>query len=133
MSGCLPLFLQMPIFIALFQAITHYIELRGASFLWIKDLSLSDRAGILPFHLPIFGNELNVLPLIMACAMFLQTKLQSRATGGTGAQQDPTAKLLQGPFMAIMFGVMFYHFPAGLVLYWLTNNLVSIVLYRLAK
>lgn len=132
LSGCLPMFLQMPIFIAMFQAMSHYIELRGASFLWIKDLSLPDRAAILPFTLPMLGNEVNVLPIVMAAAMYFQTKLSSGAASAS-AQQDPTAKMLSGPFMSILFGVMFYHFPSGLVLYWLTNNLVSIGLYRLAK
>lgn len=126
------MFLQMPIFIALFRAISHYIELRRASFLWIHDLSLPDRAASLSFHLPLLGNELNLLPIIMAGAMYFQTKLSSGGIASS-ANQDPTAKMFSGPMMSIVFGIMFYHFPSGLVLYWLTNNLASITLYRLAK
>ena len=129
LSGCLPMLLQMPIFIALFQAISHYIELRGASFLWIEDLSLPDRLAVLPFSIPILGNELNILPVLMAVTMFLQTKLSQ--AGVPTDTSNPTAKLMGGPFMAILFGVMFYHMQSGLVLYWFTNSLMSILLYRL--
>ena len=131
LSGCLPMFLQMPIFIALFQAITHFVELRGQRFLWIKDLSLPDRLSHLPISLPILGKDLNLLPVIMASAMYFQTKMsQGKSNQGT---QDPTAKMFSGPTMSIVFGVMFYQFPSGLVLYWLTNSLMSLAWYRLAK
>jgi YidC/Oxa1 family membrane protein insertase len=131
MSGCLPMLLQMPIFIALFQAISHYVNLRGASFLWIKDLSLPDRLASLPVTIPFLGNELNVLPIIMAAVMYFQTKF-SQPKGMPG-QSNPTAQMLSGPMMPILFGFMFYHFSSGLVLYWLTNSLLSLVWFRLAK
>src|SRR3989338_6827172 len=85
LSGCLPMLLQMPIFIALFQAISHFIELRGQPFLWIRDLSLPDRLAKLPATLPIIGGDLNLLPLIMAVAIDLQTQ---RSQGKMPA--DPT-------------------------------------------
>ena len=131
MSGCLPILLQMPIFIALFQAISHYIELRGESFLWIKDLSMPDRLAQFSISVPIIGNEINLLPVLMAFAMAAQTKLSQ-----AGTPQDPnnpTAKMFSGPLMAILFGVMFYHIQSGLVLYWLTNTLTSLTWYKLAK
>lgn len=130
LSGCLPVVLQMPIFIALFQAISHFIELRGQSFLWIRDLSLPDRFYKLPFSLPLVGNYLNLLPLIMAAAMYVQTKMSQPATG---SDKNPMAAAFSGPMMSVVFGVMFYQFQAGLVLYWLTNSLLSLVWYRLAK
>lgn len=131
LSGCLPMLLQMPIFIALFQAISHFVDLRGASFLWIKDLSLPDRIARLPFAAPILGSEINALPILMAAVMYVQTKIsQPGIVAGDGAS---SSKLLSGPMMAVLFGVMFYHFPSGLVLYWMTNSLVSLSLYRLAK
>ena len=131
LSGCLPMFFQLPIFFALFQAITHFVELRGQSFLWIKDLSLPDRLTQLPFTLPILGNDLNLLPFVMAGAMYLQTKA-SQARMPTDPN-NPSAKMLQGPMMSIVFGVMLYQVPAGLVLYWLTNSLASLTLYKIVK
>jgi len=123
--------LQLPIFLALFKALSHFVDLRGASFLWISDLSLPDRMATLPFSAPFLGNELNALPLLMAVVMYVQTKISQ--TGAPGADASPASKVLSGPMMSILFGVMFYHFPSGLVLYWMTNSLVTIFLYRLAK
>lgn len=131
LSGCLPMLLQMPVFIALFQAISHFIDLRGASFLWVNDLSMPDRASRLPFALPLIGRDLNALPIIMAIAMFVQSKLsQGKMEPGSS---NPALKLFSGPLMSVMFAVMFYHIPSGLVLYWLTNSLMSIALYRIVK
>ncbi|MDP3703486.1 MAG: membrane protein insertase YidC [Candidatus Omnitrophota bacterium] len=131
LSGCLPMLLQLPIFLALFKALSHFVDLRGASFLWISDLSLPDRMATLPFSAPFLGNELNALPLLMAVVMYVQTKISQ--TGAPGADASPASKVLSGPMMSVLFGVMFYHFPSGLVLYWMTNSLVTIFLYRLAK
>lgn len=122
LSGCLPMFLQLPIFFALWSAISHVIELRGEPFLWIKDLSLPDRLAKLPM-----GFDLNALPLLMAGAMYVQTKLSQPKT------QTPAASMFAGPLMPVLFGVMFYQVPSGLVLYWLTNSLTSILWYRIAK
>src|SRR3989338_10176535 len=127
LSGCLPMLLQMPIFFALFQAISHYVELRGKGFLWISDLSLPDRVAKLPFSIPFLGPELNLLPIIMALVMFFQQKAsqQNMPTGST----NPGMNLMSGPFMAVLFGFIFYQFPSGLVLYSLTNSLMSLVWY----
>jgi YidC/Oxa1 family membrane protein insertase len=130
LSGCLPMLLQVPIFIALFQALSQFIDLRGKEFLWIKDLSLPDRLAPLPFSVPVLGRDLNVLPIIMAVAMYFQTKL-SQANIPTD-QGNPTAKMMSGPMMPILFGVMFYQVPSGLVLYWLTNTLISLLWYKQA-
>ena len=130
LGGCLPILLQMPIFIALFQAISHFVELRGQRFLWAADLSLPDHLLKLPTHLPILGDYLNALPLIMAAVMYFQTKASQ---GASGSDQNPMASAFSGPIMPIMFGVMFYQFPAGLVLYWLSNSLLSLLWFRAAK
>jgi len=131
LSGCLPMLLQFPVLIALFQGITHFIELRGQSFLWIADLSLPDRLATLPFGLPLLGSDVNALPIIMAGVMFVQTRASQGQMGGM--QSNPMAKIMSGPLMSIIFGVMFYQFPSGLVLYWLTNSVMSIIWHRLAK
>ena len=131
MSGCLPMMLQLPIFIALFQAISHDIQLRGKTFLWIRDLSLPDRLAHLPVSLPLFGSDLNLLPIVTAVAMFFQTKFSQQRMPTD--QSNPMAKAMSGPLMSVMFGFMFYQVPSGLVLYWLTNSLISMAWYRLAK
>ncbi|MEK6600957.1 MAG: membrane protein insertase YidC, partial [Candidatus Binatota bacterium] len=131
LSGCLPMLLQMPIFIAMFQAMSHFIELRGRSFLWIKDLSLPDRLAHLPFSIPLIGNEFNLLPIIMAAVMYVQSRM-SQVTTAQG-QNNPAMKMMSGPAMSIVFGFMFYQFPSGLVLYWLTNSVTSLAWYRMAK
>ncbi len=131
LGGCLPMVMQIPIFLAMFNAISHFIELRGKSFLWVRDLSLPDRIAHLPITLPILGSELNLLPIIMAVAMYVQSKTSQRNVSSDPS--NPAAAMMSGPLMSVIFGVMFYQFPAGLVLYWLTNSLSSIVWYRLAK
>ena len=131
LSGCLPMLLQMPILIALFQAISHFIELRGKSFLWIKDLSLPDQLARLPFSIPILGSDINLLPLIMAGVMFIQTRMSQGMYPKDAS--NPTATMMSGPMMPVLFGFMFYHFPSSLVLYWLTNSSISLLWYRLAK
>jgi YidC/Oxa1 family membrane protein insertase len=106
LGGCLPMLLQMPIFIALFNALRNSWELHGATWiLWIHDLSAKD-----PYY---------VLPVVMGGLMFLQGKMNPPA--GDPAQQ----KVMM--FMPLMFTFMFMNFPSGLVLYWLTNSLVSTV------
>ncbi len=105
LGGCLPVLIQIPVFIALYWAILASVELRGAPFFgWISDLSAID-----PYY---------ILPLIMGVSMFIQVKLNPVPT-------DPLqAKLMQ--IMPVAFSVVFFFFPAGLVLYSIVNNLLSI-------
>ncbi|MBI4060467.1 MAG: membrane protein insertase YidC [Elusimicrobia bacterium] len=106
LGGCLPMILQMPIFIALFNTLRNSWELHGAGWIfWIRDLSAKD-----PYY---------VLPIVMGALMFLQSKMNPPA--GDPAQQ----KIMM--FMPLIFTFMFMNFPSGLVLYWLTNSLVSTV------
>ncbi|MDV6344861.1 membrane protein insertase YidC [Nitrosomonas sp. Is37] len=105
MGGCLPIMVQIPVFIALFWTLLAAVELRYAPFaLWITDLSSPD---------PLY-----VLPALMGISMFVQSKLNPKPT-------DPIqAKVMQ--IMPVMFSVFFFFFPAGLVLYSLVNNVLSI-------
>lgn len=104
LGGCLPMLLQMPIFIALFNALRNAWELHGAPWMfWIKDLSAKD-----PYY---------VLPIVMGGLMFVQNRLNPPSA-------DPTQQQMM-TFMPVIFTVMFMNFPSGLVLYWLTNSLVS--------
>ncbi|MEW6984192.1 membrane protein insertase YidC [Colwelliaceae bacterium 6471] len=106
-GGCLPLIIQMPIFLALYWVFLESVELRHAPFaLWIQDLSSQD-----PFY---------ILPILMGISMFIMQKMQPMTI------QDPMQqKIMQ--YMPVMFTVFFFWFPSGLVLYWLVSNIISIV------
>jgi YidC/Oxa1 family membrane protein insertase len=106
MAGCLPVLVQLPILWALYQLFLHAIELRHAPFmLWITDLSAKD---------PLY-----VTPILMTATMWLQQKLAPQAGD---PQQQRIMRMLP-----LIFGIMFLQFPSGLVLYWLTNNVISIL------
>ena len=117
-GGCLPMVMQIPVFFALYKVLLQAIELRHAPFmLWITDLSAPDRLFI-GIDLPYLGG-LPVLTLLMGASMFLQQRM-------TPAPADPTqAKIMM--FLPVIFTFMFLNFASGLVLYWLVNNLLSIV------
>jgi YidC/Oxa1 family membrane protein insertase len=116
MGGCLPMVVQIPVFIAFYQCLGGSIELRHAPFmLWINDLSAPDRLGV-GFDIPYVGG-LPVLTLLMGASMFFQQKM----TPTTG---DPTqAKMMQ--LLPLVFTVIFVNMPSGLVLYWFINNILS--------
>lgn len=118
MGGCLPMVLQIPVFIAFYKVLGACIELRHAPFfLWMNDLSAPDRLPI-GFDIPYVGNGIPVLTLLMGASMFIQQKM----TPTTG---DPTqAKMML--LMPVVFTFMFINFPSGLVLYWFINNILSI-------
>lgn len=121
MSGCLPMLIQIPVFIALYAVLSSAIELRHAPFmLWIDDLAAPDRLFSFPFSIPFMDPPygIPVLTLLMGASMFITQKLTP--TVGDPAQ----AKIMM--FLPIMFTVMFINFPSGLVLYWLTQNIISI-------
>ncbi|MDD5691581.1 MAG: membrane protein insertase YidC [Candidatus Omnitrophica bacterium] len=118
LGGCLPLLLQMPIFFALYQALIRSVALRGAKFLWIQDLSAPDHLFTLKNSIPFLGNHINILPILMAIGMFVQQKISMAKTTGEAAQQQKMMSII----MPIMFGVIFYQMPSGLVLYWFVNS-----------
>jgi len=126
LSGCLPMLLQMPIFVALYQALTKSLELRSANFLWIKDLSSPDAVPI-PFALPLLGNSINILPLVMVGAMVLQQKISAKSMGGAVTEAQKQQQKMMLVIMPIMFGFIFYNMPSGLVLYWVVNTALTIV------
>ncbi len=125
-SGCLPMLAQLPIFIALYRTIQSSIDLRGAPFLWIPDMSLPDMTFFLPTSLPFLGNAINVLPIIMTAVSLLQMRQQKKM------MPDPN----QAQMMMMMTGFFFfilYHFSSGLVLYWLTNSLTQMMQQKLME
>jgi len=128
LGGCLPLILQIPIFIALYQGLMRLIALKGASFLWIKDLSRPDNL----FTFFFAGNkiEINILPILMALGMFFQQKFSLRLSSSSNPEQQKFILVL----LPLLFGLFFYSLPAGLVLYWFMNSLLMLVYqFRLQK
>jgi YidC/Oxa1 family membrane protein insertase len=105
MGGCLPMLLQMPVFVALFNALRNAWALHGSPWiLWVHDLSAHD-----PFY---------ILPLLMGGVMFVQTRMNPAAVA------DPTSAAMM-KWQPVLFTFMFLNFPAGLVLYWTTNSMLS--------
>jgi YidC/Oxa1 family membrane protein insertase len=125
LGGCLPLLLQMPIFIALYNVLSNTIELRNAPFVsWINDLSAPDVLFKFGTKIPFLGSEFHLLPILMGGAMVYQSKLGGSPTGdAVPAAQTKMMTYL----MPVIFTVLFYGMPSGLVLYWLVNNVLSIV------
>lgn len=123
LGGCLPMLIQIPVFIALFVVLRSAIELRFADFLWIKDLSEPENLfpGILPFGLP-----LNILPILMAGTMYLQMKLSPSAG-------DPAQQKIMAIMMPAMMLIFLYNFASGLALYWTTQNVLMIIQQLLMK
>jgi len=117
LRGCLPMLIQIPIFFALYKILDVSIDLRGASFLWIHDLSMPDRLFMLPFTIPLLGwNEFNLLPILMALTTVL-TQLLS-----TTQINDPNQKMMLY-MMPIMLLFMLYNLSSGLFVYWITSNI----------
>ena len=125
-SGCLPMLLQMPIFISLYQALMKSIELRHTKFLWINDLSAPDAVRI-PITLPVLGNSINILPLIMVGAMVIQQKMSTKSAGAAVSEEQQQQQKMMLIIMPIMFGFIFYNMPSGLVLYWVVNTSLTII------
>ncbi|MCF7817169.1 MAG: membrane protein insertase YidC [Kiritimatiellales bacterium] len=121
MGGCLPMFVQIPVFIALFTVLRNAIELRYASFLWISDLSAPEN--LFAGQIPYIGS-LNILPLLMSASMMLQQKLTPQVASTPEQQQQQKMMMFMMPIMMLFF---FYKMPSGLVLYWTTSNLLMIV------
>jgi len=114
MSGCLPLLLQMPVFWALYATLGHSIELRGAHFLWLHDLSLKD---------PIY-----VFPLLMGSTMLLQQKVSGQMANQAAGQQKVMLWLMPG-----LLTFMSFQWPSGLLVYWVTTNVLSMIQQKIVN
>ena len=127
-GGCLPMLIQMPIMIGLFNALRFAIDLRQAPFLYIPDLSQPDRLYELPFRIPFLGPDwestpyLNILPLIMIVTWFYQQKLMPKSDDPQIRQQQQMMQV-----MPIIMGLMFYSVASGLVVYWLLSTALGIL------
>lgn len=115
LAGCLPILIQMPIFLGLFYMLRTAAELRYESFLWVSDLSQADTVAV------IAGFPINLLPLIMGITMYFQMQI---------TPVSPTADPMQQKifkFMPFIFLVFLYNFSSGLVVYWTTQNILTII------
>ncbi len=129
LSGCLPLLLQMPFLIGMFDLLKSSFELRGASFIpgWIDDLSAPDVLFTWSTPLPFFGHELHVLPLLVGLAMYWQQMMNSpQASSDQELSEQQKQQKTIGNIMTLVFAAMFYHFPSGLNIYWLSSILLGI-------
>jgi len=117
LGGCLPMVLQLPVFIGLFYALRSSIQLRQAHFFgWINDLSAPDALFIIPgLEIPF-----RVLPLFMGATMYIQQKITPMQ------QMDPAQQKMMITMMPLMMTFVFYQFPSGLVLYWMVSNVLAV-------
>lgn len=121
MSGCLPMLLQMPFLFAMYQLLDRMFELKGASFLWIKDLAMPDALITFSFTIPLLNiNSLNILPILMVISQIFQSLMTP------GMESNPQAKMMIW-LMPLMFFFFFYNVSSGLVLYWTVMNLLGII------
>ncbi len=114
-AGCLPILIQIPIFLGLFMMLRTASELRHAPFLWINDLSRPDTVA------EIFGFPINLMPLLMGVTMFFQMRMMPAMTTGDPLQQ----KIFR--YLPVVFLVILYNFSSGLVVYWTVQNLLTIL------
>lgn len=129
-SGCLPLLIQMPFLIGMFDLLKSSFALRGAPFIpgWIDDLTAPDV--LFRWERPIFffGNEFHLLPILLGLVMFLQQRLMSTGPKDPALMTDQQRQQrTMGTMMTVVFTVMFYNFPSGLNIYWLSSMLLGML------
>lgn len=131
LSGCFPLLIQMPFLIGMFDLLKSTFELRGAGFIpgWIDDLTAPDV--LFRWNYPIFfiGNEFHLLPVLLGVVMFFQQKLMSPVPTGDASKltDQQRQQRAMGTMMTVVFTIMFYNFPSGLNIYWLSSMLLGIL------
>lgn len=129
LKGCMWMFIQLPVFLALYKLLSQDFDLRGASFLWIDDLSQADRLFGWGFSLPLLGQYFNLLPVLTAATQMLVSKLTMNPAAATDPQQAAIQKQMMY-MMPVMILVMTYQFPSGLCLYWMISNVWQVLQQR---
>ncbi len=129
LGGCLPMLIQLPMFMALYQMFTHSADFRGSSFLWIKDLTLED--AIWGVDHPMF-HWLTINPLaLIYIGVTLWMSFQHKVAPGADPQQAQMQKMMR--YLPLIFGIFFYHMPTGLVLYFTVNAILSTIEIKMVK
>jgi YidC/Oxa1 family membrane protein insertase len=134
LGGCLPIFIQIPIFTSLYMAFSHSADMRGSGFLWIKDLTLPDAVmgWTLPFSLPMIGHVLTLNPLpIIYIGVTIWMSLSQKVPPGADPQQEQQMKMMR--WLPVVFGLIFYAMPSGLVLYFTANAALSTLEIKLVR
>ena len=125
LGGCLPMLLQFPILIAMYGLLNKHFELRGAFFIpgWIPDLSVPETIVTLGFRIPLLGNEIHLLPILYTVSMIFSMKISQLQSGGAGQGKFMQFFMTYG--MSILFFFILYSAPSGLLLYWMTQNFLT--------
>jgi len=127
-GGCFPLLIQMPFLIGMFDLLKSSFQLRGASFIpgWINNLSAPDVLFSWGFHIPLIGTEFHLLPFLLGATMFLQSRVMSNLPKDPAEwTEQQRQQRAMGSIMAIMFTWLFYNFPSGLNIYWMSSMLLG--------
>jgi YidC/Oxa1 family membrane protein insertase len=128
LGGCLPILLQIPIFTALYLAFCHSADMRGQGFLWINDLTLPDQ--LIGWVVGGWTLSFNLLPIIYIGVSIWMSLMQKMPEGGD-PQQAQMMKMMR--WMPVLFGVIFYNFPSGLVLYFTINAVLSTIEIKMVR
>lgn len=128
MRSCLPVLPQIPIFIGLYRITNDTIDLQGAKFLWIKDLSVADHLVHLGTHIPLVGSHFNLLPIVVAFTQMLSSKIAVKRTlANITDENQRQMQQMMVYLIPVMVMVTMYNFPAGLMVYWMASNTWQIV------
>ena len=133
MSGCLPAFLQMPIFFALFTFFPVAFSLRQKSFLWADDLSSYDSILDLGFYIPLYGDHISLFPILASVAIFFYTKMTTGQQMMSPSQTGGVNMKVIMYMMPIMMLFFFNNYASGLSLYYFISNLLTIILMLVIK
>lgn len=130
LMGCFPILIQIPFLMGMFDLLKSTFDLRGASFIpgWIDNLTAPDVVFSWGYPVPFFGTQFHLLPLLLGIVMYLQQKYSSAAPKDKTLLTDQQKQQkFMGNLMVVVFTVMFYHFPSGLNIYWLSSMALGIV------
>ena len=136
LSGCLPILIQLPFLIGMFDLLKSAFELRGAVFIpgWINNLTAPDVLFSWNYPVIFFGTSFHLLPVVLGLLMFVQQKISSQAPKDPSLMTDSQKQQkMMGNIMMVVFSVMFYHLPSGLNIYWLFSTLLGILQQWFAK
>ena len=128
LGGCLPMLIQFPILIAMYGLLNKHFELRGAMFIpgWIPDLSVPETIATLGFNIPLLGNEIHLLPILYTISMIFSMKY-TQSSQNQNASQGKGMMWFMTYGMPILFFFILYSAPSGLLLYWSSQNLLSMI------
>ncbi len=127
-SGCVPLLIQMPFLIGMFDLLKSTFELRGASFIpgWIDNLASPDVVFSWNYSFPVIGNQLHLLPFLLGAVMLFQQRAMSTAPKDPALMtEQQRQQQMMGNVMGVVFAIMFYSFPSGLNIYWLSSMILG--------